>query len=84
MEPISESTDGVVHPDAEEYAIEKIVGHEDGPDGRGYVVRWYGYDAADDTLEPAKHIPANFIRRYERKLQPKDRVGMAHPSSTTA
>ena len=32
-----------------------------------YRVRWYGYDAADDTWEPARHLPRSSILRYYRR-----------------
>ena len=54
---------------AEEYAIEKIVDHKDKTQGRRYRVRWYGYDAKDDTYEPATNIPTNFVTRYLRSLR---------------
>ena len=47
--------------------IDRIVGHEDHPEGRLYRVPWYGYRPDEDTLEPASHIPANFVPRYEQR-----------------
>ena len=46
------------------YAVDKIVGHEEGPTGMLYKIRWYGYSPRDDTMEPEENIPTNFIRRY--------------------
>ena len=51
-------------PIAVEFAIDQVVGHEFTPDGMKYKVRWYGWTAKDDTMEPEAHIPYNFVKRY--------------------
>ena len=51
---------------AEQYVINKIVDHQESPEGRRYRVRWYGYGADEDTYEPSSHLSANFITRYLR------------------
>jgi Chromo (CHRromatin Organisation MOdifier) domain len=55
--------------DSLEFVIDKIVGLRKADDGTwSYKVRWYGYTAADDTWEPAYHLPGNMVRRYHRRV----------------
>lgn len=59
-----------------EYVIEKLVGAANGEDGQHiYRVRWWGYDAEEDTWETAEQLPAHFIRRYWRSK------GLSTPST---
>jgi Chromo (CHRromatin Organisation MOdifier) domain len=53
--------------ESDEYVVERIVEHGEGPQGgRLYRVRWYGYGEEDDTWEPEEKLPKQFIRRYWR------------------
>jgi hypothetical protein len=55
--------------DSPEFVIDKIVGLRKADDGKwSYKVRWYGYSVADDTWEPADHLPGNMVRRYHRRV----------------
>jgi hypothetical protein len=55
--------------DSPEFVIDKIVGLRKANDGNwSYKVRWYGYTPADDTWEPAHHLPGNMLRRYHRRV----------------
>ena len=54
-----------------EYVIERVMAHKESPEGRLYRVRWHGYTARDDTWEPRRHLPANFVKRYERRVRRK-------------
>ena len=55
--------------DSPEFVIDKIVGLRKADDGTwSYKVRWYGYTVADDTWEPADHLPGNMVRRYHRRV----------------
>jgi Chromo (CHRromatin Organisation MOdifier) domain len=52
-----------------EFVIEKIARLRKADDGSWmYKVRWNGYTPADDTWEPAHHLPGNMIRRYHRRV----------------
>jgi hypothetical protein len=57
-----------------EYVIERLVSHARGDDDTCWLirVRWSGYDSGADTWEPAGDLPADLVRKYERrkKLQP--------------
>lgn len=48
----------------DEYAAESIVHYKKDHEGARYLIRWYSYRPADDTWEPALHIPHHFIQRY--------------------
>jgi Chromo (CHRromatin Organisation MOdifier) domain len=55
--------------DSPEFVIDKVVGLHKADDGTWrYKVRWYGYTAADDTWEPADHLPGNMVRRYHSRV----------------
>ena len=54
-----------------EYVVERIVDHEGTGDTLQYRVRWYGYDAKDDTWEKASRIPPNFTKRYWNQVKKK-------------
>jgi hypothetical protein len=52
-----------------EFIIDKIVGLRRADDSSWmYKVRWYRYTPADDTWEPAHHLPGNMVRRYRRRI----------------
>lgn len=40
-----------------EYTVDCILHHVGEGDGVRYLVRWYGYASADDTVDPPEHIP---------------------------
>lgn len=48
--------------------------HINTKDGIRYIVRWYGYTAADDTAKPTKNIPEPFISPYWVHLQCQRRI----------
>ena len=61
--------DGTVDDDRKnEYVVDKIVRHVDDEGDTKYVVRWYGYGADEDTVEPAEHLPRHFIDRYWKRV----------------
>lgn len=47
-----------------EYSVDRKVSHVGRGNNVKYVVGWYGYTAADDTVQPTAHIPEHFITRY--------------------
>lgn len=47
-----------------EYTVGRIVAHASTGDNIRNVVRWYGYTASNDTVEPPKLTPHHFIARY--------------------
>jgi hypothetical protein len=55
--------------DSPEFVIDKIAGLRKADDGTwSSKVRWYGYSVADDTWEPADHLPGKMVRRYHRRV----------------
>ena len=59
-----------------EYVIDKIVSNSINEDPEHptaevgemtFQVRWYGYDADEDTFEPVRHLPRNKIVSYCRR-----------------
>jgi hypothetical protein len=53
-----------------EFVIDKIFRLHKADDGSWMSkVRWYGYTIADDTWEPAHHLPGNMVRRYHRRVE---------------
>lgn len=44
-----------------EYIVNRILPHVGRGDIVKYVVHWYGYTQADDTVEPRAQIPEHFI-----------------------
>ena len=52
-----------------EYVVERIVDHEGTGDALQYRVRWYGYDAKDDTWEKAACIPPYLTKRYWNQVE---------------
>jgi hypothetical protein len=52
-----------------DFVIDRLVTHVLDEDGTGYLmrVRWAGYDQGSDTWESAAYLPANILRRYERR-----------------
>jgi Chromo (CHRromatin Organisation MOdifier) domain len=55
--------------DSPEVLIDKIFVLRKSDNGKwSYKVRWYGYTPADDTWEPAHHLPRNILRRYHRRV----------------
>jgi Chromo (CHRromatin Organisation MOdifier) domain len=58
----------------QEYVVDRLVGHEI-QDSRLYLkVRWYGYEAADDTWELWHRLPERLVERYLRQ-HPVERHG---------
>lgn len=55
------------------YVAERIVGHIGEGDTLCYVVRWYGYRPKNDAIEPAHHIPQNFITCCWRRINGKNK-----------
>jgi Chromo (CHRromatin Organisation MOdifier) domain len=61
-------------PNAGEFVIDKLVDFGESADGnRLYRVRWFGYEAIDDTWEPEGNLQAQFIRRYWRDKERTNR-----------
>ena len=54
-------------PSGTEYVVDRIVGHDNTDKGMRYRVRWYGYQAKDDTMEPEANVPKHFIHRYSKR-----------------
>lgn len=48
-------------PDKGEYVVDSTVSLENVNWVHRYQVRWNGYSAAGDTMEPKEHIPRKFI-----------------------
>lgn len=42
---------------AKEYVVDRIIRHNETPDGPKYAITWYGYNKKDDTTEPNNNIP---------------------------
>jgi hypothetical protein len=54
--------------EAIEYVIERLVSHGIDEEGNVIVrVRWAGYGSEKDTWEMASNLPAELLRRYERR-----------------
>ena len=60
----------------EEFVIDRIISHEQNNDAEHphaafdetlYRVRWYGYQAADDTWEPITHLPRSKVISYHKR-----------------
>jgi hypothetical protein len=51
------------------YVIDRLISHARSEDGPGWLirVRWAGFGADGDTLEPAENLPANMLQKYERR-----------------
>lgn len=47
-----------------EYAVDGIVRVIGKGNKVKYVVRWYGYTSADDTVEPPVHIPEQLFTGF--------------------
>lgn len=45
----------------QEYTINRVIRHVGTNDNILYVVRWYGNDASDDSIEPLDRIPQHFM-----------------------
>lgn len=52
---------------AGEYVVDKIVGHDVVNGKTIYHVRWYGYEAKQNTARRADHHPDHFIKIYWRR-----------------
>lgn len=46
----------------------QVIRHVSTPDGRKYVISWYGYDWKESTLEPPDYIPSHSIKRNWKRL----------------
>jgi Chromo (CHRromatin Organisation MOdifier) domain len=55
--------------DDDTYVIDQLVAHaRDEEDSYWLIrVRWAAYSADEDTWEPAKELPEDMVRRYERR-----------------
>ena len=60
--------------DDDTYVIDRLVTHaRDEEDSCWLIrVRWAAYSADDDTWEPAKELPEDLVRRYERRKKLPD------------
>ena len=74
--------------DTEEFVIDKVVGHKVNRNRRHkfanvgellFKVLWYGYELADDTWEPVRHLPRSKIVAYTRraKIDPPSNIDHA-------
>lgn len=57
----SQAKDHEYDTNVKEYPVERIVAHRLTKGHVQYRVRWYGFDATEDTWEPREHIPDLFI-----------------------
>jgi len=56
--------------DDQRYVVDHIKAYKDSD--KKYLVHWYGFnDSADDTWEPAEHIPANLRTRFHKSQEAK-------------
>ena len=64
--------------DTEEFVIDKVVDHKVYRNRRHkfanvgellFKVRWYGYEPADDTWEPIKHLPRSKVLSYVKRAK---------------
>ena len=81
-EPLPPAVAAGVLPDT--YVVQSLTGHRPGEDGFPlFRVRWYGYEDADSTWEPAHHIDYNTVVRYCRKkrIRSPERSLWARPDS---
>ena len=62
--------------DLGEFVIDRIISHGINEDSKHptakvgettYRVRWFGYEASDDTYEPIRHLPRNKVVSYYNK-----------------
>lgn len=61
-EPLAKDTlEATVH---DKYTVDHILKKASSGRDLKYLVRWYGYMAAEDTLKPLHHIPQHFMKRY--------------------
>ena len=69
-------TEKEMEDDTEEFVIDSIVAHKVNKSRRHrfakhgenlYQVRWYGFNANDDTWEPVKHLPRSKVLTYFRQ-----------------
>lgn len=58
-----------------EYRVTRIVRHISEGDNVRFVVRWYGYTSADDTVKPPEHIFEHLITRYWRRVMRNEVAG---------
>ena len=52
-----------------EFIVEAIVDAKGRGRGRRYLVKWQGYDAAQNTWEPPSHLHPQLIAEYESKAR---------------
>jgi hypothetical protein len=52
-----------------EYVIDRLISHARDENDREWIirVRWAGFSAEEDTWEPVRNLPANMVRRYEKR-----------------
>jgi Chromo (CHRromatin Organisation MOdifier) domain len=52
-----------------EYVIDRLISHTRDESEREWIicVRWAGLSAEEDTWEPVRNLPANMVRRYEKR-----------------
>lgn len=54
--------------DTEVYQVERILGHEQRPDGTYYLIKWDGYDPAFNSYEHEKNITEDILLVYWKQL----------------
>jgi transposase InsO family protein len=58
----------------DEYVIDRLISHGRAEDDSEWLVRvrWAGFSSSEDTWEPACNLPAELVRKYEKRkrLQP--------------
>ena len=47
--------------------VEDIVGMRDGDNGKEYLVKWHGYDDAQNTWEPETNLRNEYVQRIVRR-----------------
>lgn len=55
-----------------EYVVDRFVRHVSEGGNVRYVVHWYDYTPAENTVEPPETIPEHFITRYWRQRRKND------------
>lgn len=55
--------------DDRRYTVDRIVSHNDTPDGRVCKVRWIGYGPEETTDASATELPQHFVARYDARVR---------------